>query len=72
MHVSSTQRLYKMGLAETNYIFFDFTHRKCANKINDTDHPLGIHQFALLNENSREKTHSFVNLIKHFWKIYFL
>ena len=47
-------------------------HKKCLKKQHMQDHPLGIHQFALLNGNSWKKTDSFVNFTNNILKIDFL
>ena len=47
-------------------------HIKMSGKTKTQHHPLGIHQFALLNGNLRKKTHSFVNFTNNFLKIDYL
>ena len=58
-----------MGLAGTTT---SSLHKKCLKKRQKQDQSLGIHQFALLNENSQKKTHSFVNFTNDILKIDFL
>ena len=58
-----------MGLAGTTT---SSLHKKCLKKEQKQDQSLGIHQFALLNENSQKKTHSFVNFTNDILKIDFL
>ena len=58
-----------MGLAGTTT---SSLHKKCLKKQQKQDQPLGIHQFASLNENSQKKIHSFFNFTNDIFKIDFL